>query len=192
MGCESVSSFRRAAARQHIVQSALSQRLQRPEGELGMTPMDRTTHHVRLTAAGAVFLADARQILAHVERAAVAAQRATPFTAEPAGSLRMGVVDASYDWMSLILHEVQGRYSDLETHLGRGRRAGAVPTPGGQAARRRHREPRNPRGTIRRRMTRRSPAGATTAIFPTDSERTVSPPRLARAAGSVTNALQSG
>src|SRR5258705_9916221 len=69
--------FGRAAAREHIVQSALSQRLQRLEREIGVTLMDRTTHHVRLTAAGAVFLADARQILAHVERATVAAQRAS-------------------------------------------------------------------------------------------------------------------
>ena len=104
--------FGRAAAREHIVQSALSQRLQRLERELGVTLMDRTTHHVRLTAAGAVFLIDARQILAHVERATVAAQRAS--RSRP--SLRVGVVDASYDSMTLILHEVQRKYTDLEIH----------------------------------------------------------------------------
>src|SRR6476661_5967323 len=104
--------FGRAAAREHIVQSALSQRLQRLERELGVTLMDRTTHHVRLTAAGAVFLIDARQILAHVERATVAAQRAS--RSRP--SLRVGVVDASYDSMALILHEVQRQYADLEIH----------------------------------------------------------------------------
>jgi len=104
--------FGRAAAREHIVQSALSQRLQRLERELGVTLMDRTTHHVRLTAAGAVFLIDARQILAHVERATVAAQRAS--RSRP--SLRVGVVDASYDSMTLILHEVQRQYTDLEIH----------------------------------------------------------------------------
>ena len=68
--------FGRAAAREHIVQSALSQQLQRLERELGVILLERTTHHVQLSAAGAVFLIDARQILAHVERAAVAAQRA--------------------------------------------------------------------------------------------------------------------
>jgi DNA-binding transcriptional LysR family regulator len=104
--------FGRAAAREHIVQSALSQRLQRLEREIGVTLMDRTTHHVRLTAAGAVFLIDARQILAHVERATVAAQRAS--RSRP--SLRVGVVDASYDSMTLILHEVQRQYTDLEIH----------------------------------------------------------------------------
>jgi DNA-binding transcriptional LysR family regulator len=104
--------FGRAAAREHIVQSALSQRLQRLERELGVILMERTTHHVQLSAAGSAFLIDARQILAHVERAAAAAQRAAHSTP----SLRVGVVDASYDSMSLILHDVQQQYPDLEIH----------------------------------------------------------------------------
>ncbi len=104
--------FGRAAAREHIVQSALSQRLQRLERELGVILLERTTHHVQLSAAGAAFLLDARQILAHVERAAVAAQRA----AQSTPSLRVGVVDASYDSMPLILHEVQQQHADLEIH----------------------------------------------------------------------------
>ena len=104
--------FGRAAAREHIVQSALSQRLQRLERELGVILLERTTHHVQLSAAGAAFLIDARQILAHVERAATAAQRA----AQSTPSLRVGVVDASYDSMPLILHEVQQQHADLEIH----------------------------------------------------------------------------
>lgn len=104
--------FGRAAAREHIVQSALSQQLKRLERELGVLLMERTTHHVQLTAAGAAFLIEARQILAHVDRAAAAAQRAAHATP----SLRVGIVDASYDSMSLILHEVQQRFPDLEIH----------------------------------------------------------------------------
>lgn len=104
--------FGRAAAREHIVQSALSQRLQRLERELGVILVERTTHHVQLSAAGAVFLIDARQILAHVERAAAAAQRAAHSTP----TLRVGVVDASYDSMSLILHQLQQQHPDLEIH----------------------------------------------------------------------------
>ena len=104
--------FGRAAAREHIVQSALSQRLQRLERELGVILLERTTHHVQLSAAGAAFLIDARQILAHVERAATAAQRA----AQSKPSLRVGVVDASYDSMPLILHEVQQQHADLVIH----------------------------------------------------------------------------
>ena len=105
-------NFGRAAAREHIVQSSLSQQLQRLERELGVVLLERTTHHVRVTQAGAVFMAEARQILAHVDRAAVAAQRA----AESAPTLKVGVVDASYDSMPLILQLVQEHYPDLELH----------------------------------------------------------------------------
>jgi DNA-binding transcriptional LysR family regulator len=104
--------FGRAAAREHIVQSALSQQLQRLERELGVLLLDRTTHHVALTPAGSAFLIEARQILAHLDRAGAAAQRA----ASSAPVLRVGVVDASYDSMPQILRQVQQRYPDLEIH----------------------------------------------------------------------------
>jgi DNA-binding transcriptional LysR family regulator len=104
--------FGRAAAREHIVQSALSQQLQRLERELGVLLLDRTTHHVELTAAGSAFLIEARQILAHLDRAALAAQRA----ASSAAVLRVGVVDASYDSMPQILRQVQERFPELEIH----------------------------------------------------------------------------
>ena len=104
--------FGRAAAREHIVQSALSQQLQRLERELGVLLIERTTHHVQLSPAGAAFLIEARQILAHVDRAAVAAQRAARSTP----SLRVGIVDASYDSMPLILNAIQQRFPDLEIH----------------------------------------------------------------------------
>jgi DNA-binding transcriptional LysR family regulator len=104
--------FGRAAAREHIVQSALSQQVQRLERELGVRLLERTTHHVSLTAAGVVFLVEARQILAHVSRAADAARGAVGVSA----TLRVGIIDASYDSMSLILHEVHARHPDLVIH----------------------------------------------------------------------------
>ncbi|HEY4993848.1 MAG TPA: LysR substrate-binding domain-containing protein [Nakamurella sp.] len=104
--------FGRAAEREHIVQSSLSQQLQRLERDLGVTLVERTTHEVQLSAAGAAFLVEARQILAHVDRAAAVAQRAARSTP----SLRVGIVDASYDSMPLILQEVQQRYPDMEIH----------------------------------------------------------------------------
>jgi DNA-binding transcriptional LysR family regulator len=104
--------FGRAAAREHIVQSALSQQLQRLERELDVLLLDRTTHHVELTPAGNAFLIEARQVLAGVDRAVAAAHHAV----SAAPSLRVGVVDASYDSMPQILREVQQRYSELEIH----------------------------------------------------------------------------
>jgi DNA-binding transcriptional LysR family regulator len=104
--------FGRAAAREHIVQSALSQQLARLERELGVVLLERSTHHVQLTRAGSAFLIEARQLLAHVSRAAIAAQRA----ASSAPTLRVGIVDAGYDSMPQILRIVQERYPDLEIH----------------------------------------------------------------------------
>jgi DNA-binding transcriptional LysR family regulator len=65
-----------------------------------------------LTAAGAVFLVEARQILAHVERAAAVARSAVG----AAATLRVGIIDSSYDSMPQILHEVQARYPGLVIH----------------------------------------------------------------------------
>ena len=104
--------FGRAAEREHIVQSALSQQVQRLERELGVRLVDRSTHHVSLTAAGAVFLVEARQILAHADRAAAVARRAVGASAP----LRVGIIDSSYDSMPQILHEVQARYPQLIIH----------------------------------------------------------------------------
>ena len=104
--------FGRAAAREHIVQSALSQQVQRLERELGVRLLERSTHHVALTAAGAAFLAEARQILTHVDRATAIARSAT----DASSALRVGIIDASYDSMPQILHEVQARYPDLVIH----------------------------------------------------------------------------
>ncbi|TMQ92167.1 LysR family transcriptional regulator [Actinomadura soli] len=105
-------NFGRAAAREHIVQSALSQQIQRLERELGVRLLERTTHYVALTPAGAAFLVDTRQILAHVERAAQVARTAQGTS--PA--LRVGIIDASYDSMPQILHEAQALYPDLVIH----------------------------------------------------------------------------
>jgi DNA-binding transcriptional LysR family regulator len=104
--------FGRAADREHIVQSALSQQVQRLERELGVRLLERSTHHVALTAAGVVFLVEARQILAHVDRAAEAARN----TAGASAPLRVGIIDSSYDSMPQILNEVQARHPGLVIH----------------------------------------------------------------------------
>jgi len=104
--------FGHAAAREHIVQSALSQQVQRLERELGVRLLERSTHHVSLTPAGVAFLAEARQILTHVDRAAAVARNTTG--ASP--TLRVGIIDSSYDSMPQILHEVQARHPGLVIH----------------------------------------------------------------------------
>jgi DNA-binding transcriptional LysR family regulator len=59
-----------------------------------------------------VFLVEARQILAHVSRSAEIARSAVGGSA----TLRVGIIDASYDSMPQILHEVQACYPGLVIH----------------------------------------------------------------------------
>jgi DNA-binding transcriptional LysR family regulator len=62
-------SFTRAAARIHLVQSALSVSVQSLERELGARLFDRTTHSVELTDAGTALVVEARRTLAAAEAA---------------------------------------------------------------------------------------------------------------------------
>ncbi len=104
--------FGRAAAREHIVQSALSQQIQRLERELGTTLVDRSTHHVRLTTAGQTLLVEARQILTHVEQASAATRTATAATS----IVRVCVGDAGFDSMPKVLRALRDEHPALEIH----------------------------------------------------------------------------
>jgi DNA-binding transcriptional LysR family regulator len=104
--------FGRAAAREHIVQSALSQQVQRLERALGVALVERTTRHVRLTEAGRRFLLEARQVLSGVDRAVEIAQHA----ARSAPALRVGVTDESYPTIRPILTAMQEQDPELEIH----------------------------------------------------------------------------
>lgn len=94
--------FSRAAKRQHVVQSTLSQQLHSLESGLGVRLLDRDTHYVELTPAGQVLLVNARQILADVERAAAAVRRAARTTPV----LRAGVPGGDHDCAWLVLDEL--------------------------------------------------------------------------------------
>jgi DNA-binding transcriptional LysR family regulator len=69
-------NFRRAAERLAMAQPPLSQQIRDLEAELGVTLFERSHRRVRLTPAGRVFLADARELLANAERATQRVRRA--------------------------------------------------------------------------------------------------------------------
>jgi LysR family hca operon transcriptional activator len=63
-------SFTNAARRLHTAQPSLSHQIRQLEEEVGTPLLARTNRRVRLTAAGRMFLRDAREILGKVEQAA--------------------------------------------------------------------------------------------------------------------------
>jgi DNA-binding transcriptional LysR family regulator len=84
-------SFTRAAARVHLVQSALSVSIRGLEKELGARLFNRTTHSVELTDAGSALVIEARNTLAAAEAArdAVAA-----VTTGIRGTVHIGIMRA--------------------------------------------------------------------------------------------------
>jgi DNA-binding transcriptional LysR family regulator len=99
--------FGRAAARLHVSQPPLSMQIKALEEELGTRLLSRTQRKVELTAAGEVFLKEAREILHHVEQAAGAARRAAR---GEAGELAVGFVTiADYNILPAALSALRQR-----------------------------------------------------------------------------------
>ena len=84
--------FRRAAERLHIAQPAVSEQVRKLEAELGVRLLNRTQRSVSLTPAGAVFLREARRVLAQANTARLAARNARD---RVTSSLRIGYMPAS-------------------------------------------------------------------------------------------------
>jgi DNA-binding transcriptional LysR family regulator len=104
--------FGRAAEREHIVQSALSQQIQRLERELGVRLFDRNTHRVVVTPAGVAFIAEARVILLRVERAGEVARRA--MATMPV--LRLAFTESSYEHVPALVETLAAEYPGLQLH----------------------------------------------------------------------------
>ena len=90
--------FGRAAERLHVAQPALSRQIQDLEKEIGFPLFERLPRGVRLSAAGGLFLEDARRILADVEDAV---RRAGQVARGLAGTLRIGFVE-SISWHGIV------------------------------------------------------------------------------------------
>ncbi|WP_129305842.1 LysR family transcriptional regulator [Streptomyces sp. L2] len=101
--------FGRAAERLHIVQSAVSQQIQRLERELGAELFDRSPRRVRLTGAGERLLPEARAVLA-------AADRARAAVAAPAG-LRLGTCTGLGAHLDRVLAAFAARAPDVPVDL---------------------------------------------------------------------------
>jgi DNA-binding transcriptional LysR family regulator len=90
--------FRRAAKRLRIAQPALSRQIQNLEEEMGFELFERMPRGVRLSAAGKLYLNDARRVIAEIDGAVGRARR---IAHGQAGILRVGCVD-SLSWHGIV------------------------------------------------------------------------------------------
>lgn len=108
-------SFRRAAERLAIDQSALSRRIRQLEDLLGYQLIRRTTREVSLTAAGKIFHERTRLMSSQIATAVRAAEIAAEGRS---GLLRIGYMSfAAIEIMPQIVREFTARYPDIELEL---------------------------------------------------------------------------
>src|SRR5882757_2096681 len=80
-------SFSRAAASLRLAQPSLSTQIRDLENDLGLQLLERNRNRVALTDVGAIFLKEAKQVLARADKAVARAHEAA---AGRAGELRIG------------------------------------------------------------------------------------------------------
>src|ERR1700744_423544 len=90
--------YGRAARSLRVAQPALSRQIQDLEEELGFKLFERLPRGVKLSAAGKLFLEDARRILQDVQEAT---RRAECVASGKAGTLRVGFVE-SISWHGVV------------------------------------------------------------------------------------------
>jgi DNA-binding transcriptional LysR family regulator len=109
-------NYRRAAQRLNVAQKALSTQIQDLEAELGFKLFDRLPRGVKLSAAGKLFLEDARRILQQVSEAAA---RAARVARGQSGTLRVGFTENA-SWRGVVpesLRRFRERQPDAELQL---------------------------------------------------------------------------
>jgi DNA-binding transcriptional LysR family regulator len=90
--------YGRAAGRLRVAQPALSRQIQDLEEELGFKLFERLPRGVKLSAAGQLFLEDARRILREVNEAAA---RAARVARGQSGTLRVGFTESA-SWRGVV------------------------------------------------------------------------------------------
>src|SRR5690348_15555342 len=109
-------NYRRAAKRLNVAQTALSTQMQDLEAELGFKLFVRLPRGVKLSAAGKMFLDDARRILQQVNEAAA---RAARVARGQSGTLRIGFTENA-SWHGVVpdsLRRFRESHPDAELQL---------------------------------------------------------------------------
>ncbi|WP_254205170.1 LysR substrate-binding domain-containing protein [Nocardia alni] len=108
-------NFRRAAERLRMTQPPLSRQIQKLERDIGVLLLDRTQRQVELTPAGAVFLAEARRLLALAEAAPSTARLVA---AGRTGTVRIGfTATTGFGYLGRFLNEISRSLPEVELTL---------------------------------------------------------------------------
>lgn len=108
-------NFRRAAERLHMTQPPLSMAIRRLEEDLNVKLFERDRQGVRLTAAGLVFLGEARKLIEGADNAVKATQDADR---GQIGTLRMSAVpSAALELLPSLLNRFAARFPAVRLHL---------------------------------------------------------------------------
>lgn len=108
-------SFSGAATRLHVAQQALSQQVKAVENQLGVQLFTRNNRGVELTAAGVVFVQEARRVLTSAERAVARTQAVAK---GEAGTLRVAYTLATvYETLPAIVERVETTHPTLKLEL---------------------------------------------------------------------------
>src|SRR3712207_612532 len=107
--------FGRAAERLSMTQPPLSRQIQKLERSVGAQLLERDNRRVALTAAGEVFLVEARRLLALADAAPEVARRVSSGSS---GLVRIGFTAAStYGTLGRLLNEVARELPDVDVDL---------------------------------------------------------------------------
>ncbi len=108
-------NFRRAAERLNLTQPSLSAQVRALEAELEVRLLERDTHHVALTPAGARFLEDCRKVLHEVEESVRAVRRVA---SGDAGELSIGfVASLGHGLLPRVLRAYRRRFPKVTLRL---------------------------------------------------------------------------
>ncbi|GHB24751.1 LysR family transcriptional regulator [Salinicola rhizosphaerae] len=109
-----LGSFRKVAARLHLTQPSISDRITRLEATVGESLLDRSARPVQPTLRGREFYVHAERLLDNREEALRLFQNQEDFS----GSLRLGVIETiAHSWFSTFLTRLAERHPQLTIEL---------------------------------------------------------------------------
>ncbi len=105
----------RAARKLHVSQPGLSRQIRDLEDEIGFQLLERSAKSVRLTAAGKVFLAEAREVLLHAE---AAVNKARAVAKDGSGEIHVGYAPSlTVQILPPMLRAFQGEFPHVRVTL---------------------------------------------------------------------------